>query len=46
VLKQYDVFAKNPRTALVAKNAERFSDEEQMLIQQSADKILNNLDHI
>lgn len=46
LLKHYDVFAKNPRTALMAKNAERFSAEEQTLIQQSASNILNNLDHI
>jgi deoxyribodipyrimidine photolyase-related protein len=46
LLKHYAVFAKNPRTALMAKNAERFSAEEQALIQQSADKILNNLDNI
>ena len=46
LLKHHTVFARNPRTALMAKNAERFSAEEQVLIQQSADKILNNLDNI
>jgi deoxyribodipyrimidine photolyase-related protein len=46
LLKHYDVFAKNPRTALMAKNAERFSADEQALIRESAEKVLNNLDHI
>ncbi len=46
LFKHHAVFARNPRTALMAKNAERFSDDEKDLIQHTANKILNNLDNI
>jgi len=46
LFKHQAVFARNPRTALMAKNAERFSAEERALIQHTAHKILNNLDDL
>lgn len=46
LLKHHAVFAKNPRTALMAKNVERFGDEEKTLIQQTANKMLSDLDNI
>lgn len=46
VFKHYEVFARNPRTALMAKNAERYSPEEREAIRQSALKILENLENI
>lgn len=46
LFKHHAVFANNPRTALMAKNAERYSDEDKILIQQTAHNILNNLDKI
>lgn len=44
LFKHYDDFANNPRTALMAKNAERYDAEERTAIQQCATKMLNNLD--
>ncbi len=46
LFKHHSVFASNPRTALMAKNAERFSETEKNLIQQTAHNMLNNLDNI
>lgn len=46
LFKHHAVFANNPRTALMAKNAERFTTEEKQLIEHTADNILNNLDNI
>jgi len=46
LIKHHGVFANNPRTALMAKNAERFSEAEKNLIQQTAHNMLNNLDNI
>jgi deoxyribodipyrimidine photolyase-related protein len=46
LIKHYDTFARNPRTALMAKNVERFSAEDVLAIQQQAQTILNNIDKI
>jgi deoxyribodipyrimidine photolyase-related protein len=46
LIKHYDTFARNPRTALMAKNVERFSAEDVAAIQQQAQTILNNIDTI
>ncbi len=46
IFKHQALFARNPRTALMAKNAERFSHEERQAIEQSALNILNHLDMI
>jgi deoxyribodipyrimidine photolyase-related protein len=46
LIKHYDTFARNPRTALMAKNVERFSAEDVAEIQSQAQKILNNINVI
>ncbi len=46
LIKHYDTFSHNPRTALMAKNVARFSVEELQAIQMQAAKIPNNLDVI
>ncbi|HSI43819.1 MAG TPA: cryptochrome/photolyase family protein [Methylotenera sp.] len=46
LFKHYDDFANNPRTALMAKNAEKYDAEEKAAIQQFAQKMLNNLDRL
>jgi deoxyribodipyrimidine photolyase-related protein len=46
LIKHCDTFARNPRTALMAKNVERFSAEEVDAIQSQAQKILNNINLI
>jgi deoxyribodipyrimidine photolyase-related protein len=46
LIKHYAVFASNPRTALMTKNVDRFNAEEVISIQQSAEKVLNNLDFL
>jgi deoxyribodipyrimidine photolyase-related protein len=46
LIKHYEPFARNPRTALMAKNVERFSADDITAIQSQAQKILNNLDLI
>ena len=44
LMKHYDVFSRNPRTALMTKNVDRLSAEEVTNIKQSAEKMLQNLD--
>lgn len=44
MFKHHKEFANNPRTALMAKNADKFSQEEIDAIQQYATKLLANLD--
>jgi len=44
LLKHYEVFVRNPRTALMAKNATKLSADEVIAIQRQAEKILINLD--
>jgi deoxyribodipyrimidine photolyase-related protein len=46
LIKHYDTFSRNPRTALMAKNADRFRADEVTAIQHQAAKILSNLDAI
>jgi deoxyribodipyrimidine photolyase-related protein len=46
LIKHYDVFSSNPRTALMTKNVDRFTAEEVEAIKQSAEKVLNNLDSL
>ncbi len=43
LIKHYEVFSRNPRTALMTKNVDRFNPEELAAIQYSAEKVLNNL---
>lgn len=44
LIKHYEAFAHNPRTALMAKNVERFSKDEVKAIQSHADYLLSHLD--
>jgi deoxyribodipyrimidine photolyase-related protein len=44
LFKHHKEFAHNPRMALMAKNAEKFNDEEINAIQQYASKLLSDLD--
>lgn len=46
LIKHYEVFSRNPRTALMTKNVDRLNVEEVEAIQQSAAMILNNLDSL
>ena len=46
LIKHYDTFSRNPRTALMTKNVDRFSAEEVAAIQAQAQQILANLDSI
>ena len=43
LIKHYNTFSRNPRTALMAKNVDRFSAEEVVAIQTQAQKVLENL---
>ncbi|MBC7698163.1 MAG: cryptochrome/photolyase family protein [Bacteroidia bacterium] len=43
LIKHYEEFSRNPRTALMTKNVDRFNPEELAAIQYSAEKVLNNL---
>ena len=46
LIKHYDSFSRNPRTALMTKNVDRFSKEEIAAIQMLAEKILNDIDRV
>lgn len=46
LIKHYDTFSRNPRTALMAKNVERFSQQEIAEVQAQAEHILQNIDTI
>ncbi len=46
LIKHHATFAANPRTALMAKNGERFSREEVAAIQMQSAQLLNHLDKI
>ena len=46
LIKHYDTFSRNPRTALMTKNVDRFSADDVHAIQLHAEKILNNIDRI
>lgn len=46
LIKHYDTFSRNPRTALMAKNVERFSAQDVAAVQAKADYLLNHIDTI
>ncbi len=46
LIKHYDAFARNPRTALMAKNVDRFSAEEIEAVQMHAKHLLKDLNNI
>ncbi len=46
LIKHYDTFARNPRTALMAKNVDRFSAEDLQAIQMHATHLLTHLDSL
>ena len=46
LIKHYDSFSRNPRTALMTKNVDRFSTEEIAAIQMQAEKILKHIDSV
>ena len=46
LIKHYDSFSRNPRTALMTKNVDRFSTEEIAAIQMQAEKILKHIDGV
>ena len=46
LIKHYDTFSRNPRTALMTKNVDRFSAEDVAAIQLQSLKLLNHLDDI
>jgi deoxyribodipyrimidine photolyase-related protein len=46
LIKHYDTFSRNPRTALMTKNVDRFSENDVAEIEMQAQKILNNLNAI
>jgi len=46
LVKHYDTFSCNPRTALMAKNVDRFSAQDIAAVQAKAEKLLNYIDTI
>ena len=46
LIKHYQVFSRNPRTALMIKNLDRFSEAELKAIEKSAGNLLNNLEKL
>jgi deoxyribodipyrimidine photolyase-related protein len=46
LIKHYDTFSRNPRTALMTKNVDRFSETDVAEIEMQAKKILNNINVI
>ena len=46
LIKHYDTFSRNPRTALMAKNVDRFNAEEVAAIQMQAQGLLSNINSI
>jgi deoxyribodipyrimidine photolyase-related protein len=46
LIKHYDTFSRNPRTALMAKNVDRFSETDVAEIEIQTQKILNNINAI
>jgi deoxyribodipyrimidine photolyase-related protein len=46
LIKHYDTFSRNPRTALMAKNVDRFSEQDIITVQTQADYLLNNINTI
>ncbi len=46
LIKHYDTFSRNPRTALMAKNVDRFSEEDVATVQAQAQHLLANINTI
>jgi deoxyribodipyrimidine photolyase-related protein len=46
LIKHYDTFSRNPRTALMTKNVNRFSESDVAAIQIQAEYLLNNINDI
>ena len=46
LIKHYDAFSRNPRTALMAKNVDRFSEQDIAAVQSQAEYLLNNTNAI
>ena len=46
LIKHYDSFSRNSRTALMSKNVDRLSTEEIAAIQMQAEKIFNHIDGV
>jgi deoxyribodipyrimidine photolyase-related protein len=46
LIKHYDTFSRNPRTALMTKNVDRFSESDVAAVQAHAQYLLNNLNAI
>ena len=46
LIKHYETFSRNPRTALMTKNVDRFSSIEVQAIELQAEEVLNNIDSI
>jgi deoxyribodipyrimidine photolyase-related protein len=46
LIEHYDTFSRNPRTALMAKNVDRFSQEEAATVQTQAQNLLTNINTI
>lgn len=46
LIKHYDTFSRNPRTALMAKNVDRFSQQDVAAVQTQAEYLLNNINTI
>ena len=46
LIKHYDTFARNPRTALMAKNVERFTPEQVSAIQNQASIMLSHINDL
>jgi deoxyribodipyrimidine photolyase-related protein len=46
LIKHYDTFSRNPRTALMTKNVDRFSAAEVAAIQTQSAYILNNINDV
>ncbi|MBC7756298.1 MAG: cryptochrome/photolyase family protein [Bdellovibrio sp.] len=46
LIKHYEIFSRNPRTALMTKNVDRFSSIEVQAIELLSEKVLNNINSI
>ena len=46
LIKHYDTFARNPRTALMAKNVDRFSEEDVAAVKERANYLLTHLNEL
>jgi deoxyribodipyrimidine photolyase-related protein len=46
LIKHYDTFNRNPRTALMAKNVDRFSAADVAAVQMQAKRLLNHIDDV